>query len=130
VSGRNWSVPYRLGQHRVHKPLIYLAGNQHSNKFLCSEKRIYQHHKEALKNAEVLQRFDSSEKSRFCSKTALPKCLTINGWLFCKIAKARGFSAKSKSCNTSQPLTLRDSGYAHAVQELNKAIDRADRLLE
>jgi hypothetical protein len=51
VSGRNWSVPYRLGQHRVHKPLIYLAGNQHSNKFLCSEKRIYQHHKEALKNA-------------------------------------------------------------------------------
>jgi hypothetical protein len=50
---------------------------------------------------EVLQRFDSSEKSRFCSKTALPKCLTINDWLFCKIAKARGFSAKSKSCNTS-----------------------------
>ncbi len=50
---------------------------------------------------EVLQRFDSSEKSRFCSKTALPKCLTINNWLFCKIAKASGFSAKSKSCNTS-----------------------------
>jgi hypothetical protein len=45
---------------------------------------------------EVLQRFDSSEESRFCSKTALPKCLTINDWLFCKIAKARGFSAKSK----------------------------------
>src|ERR1700675_113386 len=31
---------------------------------------------------EVLQRFDSSEKSRFCSKTALPKCLTINDRLF------------------------------------------------
>ena len=43
---------------------------------------------------EVLQRFDSSEKSRFCSKTALPKCLTINEWIFCKIAKARSFSGK------------------------------------
>jgi hypothetical protein len=31
----------------------------------------------------VLQRFDSSEKSWFCSKTALPKCLKINDWLFC-----------------------------------------------
>jgi len=40
---------------------------------------------------EVLQRFDSSEKSRFCSKTALPKCLTINDWLFCKIAKSERF---------------------------------------
>ncbi len=28
-----------------------------------------------------------------------------------------------------EPLTLRGSEYAHAVQELNKAIDRADRLL-
>jgi hypothetical protein len=28
-----------------------------------------------------------------------------------------------------QPLILRGSEYAHAVQELNKAIDRADRLL-
>ena len=28
-----------------------------------------------------------------------------------------------------QPLTLRDSEYAHAVQSLNKAIDLADRLL-
>src|SRR5258705_13928661 len=55
---------------------------------------------------EVLQRFDSSEKSRFCSKTALPKCLTINDWLFCKIAKARGFSAKSKSCNTSPEIPM------------------------
>jgi dsDNA-specific endonuclease/ATPase MutS2 len=27
---------------------------------------------------------------------------------------------------TDQPLTLRGSDYAHAVQELNKAIDRAD----
>jgi hypothetical protein len=30
---------------------------------------------------------------------------------------------------TDQPLTLRGSDYAHAVQELNKAIDRADGLL-
>jgi hypothetical protein len=30
---------------------------------------------------------------------------------------------------TDQPLTLRGGDYAHAVQELNKAIDRADRLL-
>ena len=30
---------------------------------------------------------------------------------------------------TDQPLTLRGSEYARAVQELNKAIDRADRLL-
>jgi hypothetical protein len=30
---------------------------------------------------------------------------------------------------SEQPLTLRGSAYAHAVQELNKAIDRADRLL-
>ena len=30
---------------------------------------------------------------------------------------------------SGQPLTLRGSEYAHAVQELNKAIDRADRLL-
>ena len=30
---------------------------------------------------------------------------------------------------THQPLTLRGSEYAHAVQKLNKAIDRADRLL-
>jgi hypothetical protein len=30
---------------------------------------------------------------------------------------------------TDQPLTLRGSEYAHAVQELNKAIERADRLL-
>ena len=30
---------------------------------------------------------------------------------------------------TDQPLTLRGSEYAHVVQELNKAIDRADRLL-
>jgi hypothetical protein len=29
-----------------------------------------------------------------------------------------------------QPLTLRGSDYAHAVQELNKAIDRAEELLE
>src|SRR5690348_1895140 len=43
---------------------------------------------------EVLQRFDSSEKSRFCSKTALPKCLTINDWLFCKIAKSERFFGK------------------------------------
>ena len=28
---------------------------------------------------------------------------------------------------TDQPLTLRGSDYAHAVQELNKVIDRADR---
>src|SRR5260370_42662076 len=56
---------------------------------------------DSASSLEVLQRFDSSEKSRFCSKTALPKCLKINDWLFCKIAKARGFSAKSKSCNTS-----------------------------
>ena len=31
---------------------------------------------------------------------------------------------------TGQPLTLRGSEYAHAVQELNKAIDRADKLLQ
>ena len=30
---------------------------------------------------------------------------------------------------TDQPLTLRGGDYAHAVQELNKAIDRAERLL-
>ena len=30
---------------------------------------------------------------------------------------------------TDQPLTLRGGDYAHAVQELNKAIDRADGLL-
>jgi hypothetical protein len=30
---------------------------------------------------------------------------------------------------TAQPLTLRGSDYANAVQELNKAIDRADLLL-
>ena len=30
---------------------------------------------------------------------------------------------------TDQPLTLRGSDYAHAVQELNKAIDRAEGLL-
>ena len=30
---------------------------------------------------------------------------------------------------TDQPLTLRGSEYALAVQELNKAIERADRLL-
>ena len=29
----------------------------------------------------------------------------------------------------SNPLTLQGSEYAHAVQELNKAIDRADGLL-
>lgn len=29
-----------------------------------------------------------------------------------------------------QPLTLRGSEYAHAVQELNKAIDRAEDLLQ
>src|SRR5271169_5876293 len=31
---------------------------------------------------------------------------------------------------TDQPLTLRGSDYARAVQELNKAIDRADKLLK
>jgi hypothetical protein len=30
---------------------------------------------------------------------------------------------------TDQPLTLRGSEYAHAVQELNKAMERAERLL-
>jgi len=30
---------------------------------------------------------------------------------------------------TDQPLTLRGGDYAHAVQELNNAIDRADLLL-
>ena len=30
---------------------------------------------------------------------------------------------------TDQPLTLRGSDYAHAVQELNKTIDWVDRLL-
>jgi hypothetical protein len=30
---------------------------------------------------------------------------------------------------TDQPLTLRGSDYAHAVQELNKAVDRANDLL-
>ena len=30
---------------------------------------------------------------------------------------------------TDEPLTLRGSDYAHAVQELNKAIDRADGIL-
>jgi hypothetical protein len=30
---------------------------------------------------------------------------------------------------TDEPLTLRGSDYAHALQELNKAIDRADGLL-
>ena len=29
-----------------------------------------------------------------------------------------------------QPLTLRDSEYSHAVQELNQAIDRAEELLQ
>jgi hypothetical protein len=32
--------------------------------------------------------------------------------------------------HTDQPLTLRGGDYAHAVQELNKAIDRADGLLQ
>jgi hypothetical protein len=31
---------------------------------------------------------------------------------------------------TDQPLTLRGADYAHAVQELNKAIDRASALLQ
>jgi hypothetical protein len=31
---------------------------------------------------------------------------------------------------TDQPLTLRGTDYAHAVQELNKAIDRANDLLQ
>ena len=31
---------------------------------------------------------------------------------------------------TDRPLTLRGSDYAHAVQELNKAIDRAGNLLQ
>jgi len=31
---------------------------------------------------------------------------------------------------TDEPLTLRGAGYAHAVQELNKAIDRAEGLLQ
>jgi hypothetical protein len=31
---------------------------------------------------------------------------------------------------TGQPLTLRGSEYAHAVQELNKAIDRGAELLQ
>ena len=31
---------------------------------------------------------------------------------------------------TDQPLTLLGSEYAHAVQELNKAIDRAEGLLQ
>jgi hypothetical protein len=31
---------------------------------------------------------------------------------------------------TDQPLTLRGSEYAHAVQELNKAIDRAEKLIQ
>jgi len=30
---------------------------------------------------------------------------------------------------TDQPLTLREGNYAHAVQALNKAIDRAQTLL-
>ncbi len=30
---------------------------------------------------------------------------------------------------TDQPLTLREGNYAHAVQALNKAIDRAQALL-
>ena len=30
---------------------------------------------------------------------------------------------------TDQPLTLRGSEYAHAVQELNEAMERAERLL-
>jgi hypothetical protein len=30
----------------------------------------------------------------------------------------------------SKPLTLQASDYAHAVQELNKAIDRAEALLQ
>ena len=52
---------------------------------------------------EVLQRFDSSEKSRVCSKTALPKCLKINDRLFCKIAKARGFFAKIEKSRRPRP---------------------------
>ena len=31
---------------------------------------------------------------------------------------------------TDQPLTLRGSEYAHALQELNKAIDRAEKLVQ
>jgi hypothetical protein len=31
---------------------------------------------------------------------------------------------------TDRPLTLRGSDYAHAVQELNKAIDRAEKLIQ
>jgi hypothetical protein len=31
---------------------------------------------------------------------------------------------------SDQPLTLRGSDYAHAVQELNKAIDRAEGFLQ
>jgi hypothetical protein len=46
---------------------------------------------EVIAQKEVLQRFDSSEKSRFCSKTVFPKCHKINDRLFCKIVKARSF---------------------------------------
>jgi hypothetical protein len=42
----------------------------------------------------VLQRFDSSEKSRFCSKTALPKCLTINDPAFLQNRESEGFFGK------------------------------------
>ena len=57
-----------------------------------------------------MQRFDSSEKSRFCSKTALPKCLTINDRLFCKQWKSRPYrqARAERSAIESLVFTLKE----------------------
>ena len=53
-------------------------------------------------------------------KTVIDRQIALDG-LLKAIREFRQF--------TDQPLTLRGGDYAHAVQELNKAIDRADGLL-
>ena len=51
------------------------------------------------------------------------KCLTINDRLFCESAKARGFSAKSKSCNTSLKVTPTETYNPH--RSFNQGPDTA-----
>jgi len=53
-------------------------------------------------------------------KTVIDRQIALDG-LLKAIREFRQF--------TDQPLTLRGGDYAHAVQELNQAIDRADGLL-
>ena len=49
--------------------------------------------------------------------------------IFRILRKASRIGQKSQNCENA-PLTLRGSEYAHAIQELNKAIDRAHGLLQ